>query len=174
MKKLTFGAIIVVILVSLVSCAQLGTQKNNAQMQDWPTYGRDLSGQRFSPASQINTNNINRLSEAWHYKSGIQASFQATPIVQNGVMYLSLPFNDVVALDAKTGKELWHYKHNRRKDWQLCCGPANRGVAVSEGKVFIGTVDARLIALDAKTGAKLWDIDVVENDIVTEGQDSLS
>jgi len=174
MKKLTFGAIIVVMLVSLVSCAQLGTQKNNAQMQDWPTYGRDLAGQRFSPATQINTHNINRLSEAWHYKSGIQASFQATPIVQNGVMYLSLPFNDVVALDAKTGNELWHYKHNRRKEWQLCCGPANRGVAVSDGKVFIGTVDARLIALDAKTGAKLWDIDVVENDIVTEGQDSLS
>jgi len=86
----------------------------------------------------------------------VVASFQATPIVTNGVMYVALPFNHVVALDAKTGKELWRYKHERRANWKMCCGPANRGVAVNDGKVFIGTVDARLIALDAKNGAKIW------------------
>jgi glucose dehydrogenase len=94
--------------------------------------------------------------------------------VQNGVMYLSLPFNHVVALDAQTGKELWRYNHDKRADWQMCCGPANRGVAVSGGKVFIGTVDARLIALNAQTGAKEWDIEVVEGAILTEGQDALN
>ncbi len=140
---------------------------------DWPSYGRDLNGQRFSPATQINQTNVSKLTQAWQYKSGINATFQATPIVQNGVMYLSLPFNHVVALNAKTGQELWRYTHDRRKDWQMCCGPANRGVAVANGKVFIGTVDARLIALNAQTGAKEWDIDVVDNAIVTEGQDAL-
>jgi len=166
--------ILMLLCVCLAACKPMLKSENNAQTQDWPSYGRNLAGQRFSPATQINAGNVKSLVEAWKFKSGIIASFQATPIVQNGVMYLSLPFNHVVALDAKTGKELWRYKHDRRKDWQMCCGPANRGVAVSDGKVFVGTVDARLIALDAKTGDKLWDIDVVDSDIVTEGQDSLS
>jgi glucose dehydrogenase len=173
MKKITFVFAFMLFTACLVSCKQITKPDDAAQTQDWPSYGRDLTSQRFSPVSQINTDNVKNLIEAWKFNSGIVASFQTTPIVQNGVMYLSLPYNHVVALNAKTGKELWRYQHDRRKDWQMCCGPANRGVAVSDGKVFIGTVDARLIALDAKTGAKLWDIDVVKAAITTEGQDSL-
>jgi glucose dehydrogenase len=145
-----------------------------AEVNDWSSFGRDYSSQRFSPITQINTQNIKNLALAWQYKSGVSASFQTTPIVQNGVMYLSLPFNHVVALDAKTGKELWRYQHEKRADWKMCCGPANRGVGVADGRVFIGTVDARLIALNAKTGVKEWDIDVVEGAITTEGQDALN
>ncbi|MDP3304155.1 MAG: PQQ-binding-like beta-propeller repeat protein, partial [Methylotenera sp.] len=89
-------------------------------------------------------------------------------------MVVALPYNHVVALDAKTGLELWRYKHERKANWKMCCGPANRGVAVSEGKVFIGTVDARLIALDANTGAKVWDIDVADDTALTENTSSLS
>ncbi len=151
------------------------TQSTKLQnTQDWPSFGRDYTSQRFSPATQISTKNVKDLALNWAYKSGVVGSFQTTPIVQNGIMYLSLPFNHVVALDAKTGKELWRYNHDKRADWKMCCGPANRGVAVSEGRVFIGTVDARLIALNAKTGAKEWDIDVVEGAISTEGQDALN
>lgn len=162
--------ILLIASLGLVACSS--NQPANKQA-DWPSYGLDLTGQRFSPATQINPTNISKLSQAWQYKSGVNATFQATPIVQNGIMYLSLPFNHVVALNAKTGQELWRYTHDRRKDWQMCCGPANRGVAVANGKVFIGTVDARLIALNAQTGAKEWDIDVVDNAIITEGQDAL-
>jgi glucose dehydrogenase len=160
----------------LVACGAANYSKSNAKadINDWPSFGRDYSSQRFSPATQINTQNVKELAQVWVYKSGISASFQTTPIVQNGVMYLSLPFNHVVALDAKTGKELWRYNHDKRADWKMCCGPANRGVAVANGKVFIGTVDARLIALNATTGAKEWDIDVVEGAITTEGQDALN
>jgi glucose dehydrogenase len=140
----------------LAACAQPQVKQN----AEWPSYGRDYTNQRFSPLKQINRDNVANLAPAWQYKSGINATFQATPIVVDGVMYLSLPFNHVVALNAKTGQQLWRYEHARRADYKMCCGPANRGVAVSEGKVFIGTVDARLIALDAKTGNKLWDIDV--------------
>ena len=140
----------------LAACAQ-SPLKNSG---DWPTYGRDYTNQRFSPLKQINRDNVAKLAPRWQYKSGINATFQATPIVVDGVMYLSLPFNHVVALDAKTGQPLWRYEHPRRADYKMCCGPANRGVAVSQGKVFIGTVDARLIALDARTGKMLWDIDV--------------
>ncbi|WP_424192551.1 pyrroloquinoline quinone-dependent dehydrogenase [Ampullimonas aquatilis] len=129
---------------------------------EWPSFGRGYDNQRFSPLQQINAGNVEKIKPVWTYQSGVKATYQATPIVVNGVMYVSLPFNHVVALDAKTGKQLWRYEHQRRKDRKLCCGPSNRGVAVGYGKVFIGTVDARLIALDEKTGEKIWDIDVIE------------
>lgn len=157
----------------LAACAQ-GVKQNYTETQDWPNFGRDYTSQRFSPSAQINTANVKDLVQAWAYKSGVVDSFQTTPIVQNGVMFLSLPFNHVAALDAKTGKEIWRYNHDRRADWKMCCGPANRGVAVSAGRVFIGTVDARLIALNASTGAKEWDVDVVEGAITTEYQDVLN
>ncbi len=165
-------ALLISALLLLQSC-MLAKSTQSTASQDWPSFGRDFTSQRFAPATQINTSNVNQLVEAWKVNTGVTGSFQTTPIVQDGVMYLSLPFNHVVALDATTGKELWRYKHERRKDWAMCCGPANRGVAVSGGRVFIGTVDARLIALNAKTGAKEWDIDVVNEDIKSEGQDSL-
>jgi glucose dehydrogenase len=169
-------AVTAICSLMLVACGGANYSKSNAKadINDWPSFGRDYSSQRFSPVTQINTQNVKELAQAWVYKSGISASFQTTPIVQNGVMYLSLPFNHVVALNAKTGKELWRYNHDKRADWKMCCGPANRGVAVANGKVFIGTVDARLIALNATTGAKEWDIDVVEGAITTEGQDALN
>ena len=174
MKTHFFKSVCIALLLVLQACAvSQNKSAKQANNQDWPSFGRDFTSQRFSPSTQINQQNVNQLAHAGVYKSGIVGSFQTTPIVQNGVMYLSLPYNHVAALDAKTGKELWRYKHDRRKDWQMCCGPANRGVAVSNGQVFIGTVDARLIALNAATGAKIWDIDVVEAAITTEGQDSL-
>ena len=159
-------------LTVLAACAQ--TPVNQAKSADWALYGKDYSNQRFSQLTQINRSNAAQLQPAWKFQSGIKATFQATPIVVDGVMYVSLPYNHVVALDAKTGQQLWKYEHQRRKEWSMCCGPANRGVAVSEGKVFIGTVDARLIALDAKTGKVVWDINAVGENVVTEGIDSLN
>ncbi len=139
----------------------------NAQTDpdNWLSYGRDYSNQRFSPLRQINKGNVARLANAWTFNSGVSSTFQTSPIVVDGVMYLSLPFNHVVALDARTGKEIWRYKHTRRTE-KMCCGPANRGVAVAYGKVFIGTVDARLIALDQNTGRTIWDIPLVEEPAV--------
>ena len=175
MKNYFFKSMAVLLLVVLQACvANQNKTVQRVNSQDWPSFGRDLASQRFSPNTQINQQNVKDLTQAWVYKSGVVGSFQTTPIVQNGVMYLSLPYNHVVALNAKTGAELWRYQHDRRKDWKMCCGPANRGVAVANGKVFIGTVDARLIALNAQTGAKEWDIDVVEAAITSEGQDALN
>ena len=141
---------------------------------NWLTYGRDYGNQRFSPLAQINASNVKRLTPRWIFQSGVTATFQATPIVADGVMYVSLPFSHVVALDARTGRELWRYNHKRRTD-KMCCGPANRGVAVAYGKVFIGTVDARLIALDQKTGKVAWDVSLVDDvEGVTERTDQLA
>ncbi len=162
----------------LCACAQQPTSSSFSNSltysKEWPSFGRDYSNQRMSPLTQIHPNNVKDLTLAWKFKSGVSASFQATPIVVNGVMYVALPFNHVVALDAKTGKQLWRYLHQRRADWKMCCGPANRGVAVGDGKVFIGSVDARLIALNAKNGEKIWDIDVADDTALTENTSSLS
>lgn len=144
-----------------------------AQANDgWTLHGHDLGGQRFSPLTAIDTATVGRLVPKWTYHSGVSATFQATPIVADGVMYVSLPFSGVAALDASTGRELWKYKHVSRAA-KLCCGPANRGVAVAGGKVYVGTVDGRLIALDAKTGAPLWDVAVAAYEGATEATSQL-
>ncbi len=166
----------------LSACSSATNQTSNlsadeaavASTNEWPSFGRDYTNQRMANLIQINQDNVNELAVAWHYKSGVVASFQSTPIVAGGVMYLSLPYNHVVALDAKTGDELWRYTHEKRPNWKACCGPANRGVAVSEGKVFMGTLDARLIALDAASGKIVWDIDVADDTALTEDVSSLS
>lgn len=131
---------------------------------EWPVFGGNWDHQRHTLSTQITPRNVGQLDLAWEFDTGVSSSFQATPIVVNGVMFVSLPFNHVVALKADTGKLLWRYTHDRIKDRPMCCGPANRGVAVSDGKVFMGTVDSRLLALDARTGQKLWDIDVTKGE----------
>ena len=107
-----------------------------AQTDAWSLHGHDLGGQRYSPLTSINAITVNRLVPKWTWRSGVTATFQATPIVVDGVFYVSLPFSGVAALDAATGRELWRYKHESRST-KLCCGPANRGVAVSGGMVYV-------------------------------------
>ncbi|PPC83794.1 MAG: pyrrolo-quinoline quinone [Methylotenera sp.] len=173
LKTIARSTILFSFVVSVAACSGPAQYKATSS-QDWPVYGGDYSNQRLSPLTQINADNVKNLSLAWAFNTGVSASFQATPIVSKGVMYIALPFNHVVALDAKNGNEIWRYTHARKPDWKMCCGPANRGVAVSDGKVFIGTVDARLIALDAKSGHKLWDINVAEDTALTENTGLLS
>ncbi|MDH3637096.1 MAG: PQQ-binding-like beta-propeller repeat protein [Gammaproteobacteria bacterium] len=122
---------------------------------DWPVYGYDRSNQRFSPLDQVNTANVGGLQLAWRFATGKTGSFQATPIVTRGVMYVTTPFNHVLALDAATGRQRWRYEHPL-PETKTCCGPANRGAAVAYGKVYTVTLDAKLVALDQRTGAPLW------------------
>src|SRR5262249_31556718 len=118
---------------------------------------RDYGNQRFVPLTQINRDNVANLAPRWTYQTGVAATFQATPIVVDGVMYVSTPFNNVAALNARTGEQIWRYDHVR-KTQELFGGPANRGVAVGYGLVYDATVDSRLIALDQKTGKLVWDV----------------
>lgn len=172
---------LIVTLMAVASGSACADEVTDARLVDaandqrnWLTYSRDYANQRFSPLAQINTDNAKRLVPRWIFQSGVSSTFQASPIVADGVMYVSLPFNHVVALDAKTGKQLWRYEHKRRTQ-KMCCGPANRGVALAYGKVFIGTVDARLIALEAKSGKVVWDAKLVEEmDAETERADQLA
>ena len=136
---------------------------SSAEPGSWLTYGQNFKEQRFSELTQINTNTITRLGLAWTKQVGdYNMRMQGTPLVVDGVMYVSNGWSVIYALDATTGEEIWKYDPEVDRSYirLACCGPAhNRGVAVYEGKVFVGTFDGRLIAVDANTGKEVWDVD---------------
>jgi PQQ-dependent dehydrogenase (methanol/ethanol family) len=130
--------------------------------QAWPSYGRDYSNQRFSPLTGITAANAGGLQLAWHFHTGINQAFEASPIVLDGTMYISTAMSHVFALDARTGALKWEYVHPLRTTVH-CCGPVNRGVAVYDGKVYLATLDAALVALDARDGHVVWQTQVDDN-----------
>jgi alcohol dehydrogenase (cytochrome c) len=116
----------------------------------------DLKQQRFYPGNDINRANVKGLHVAWIFQTDVRESLETSPIVVNGVMYVTTSFDHVYALNAQTGEMYWHYKHNMGPITTYCCGPNNRGVAVYQDKVYVATLDAMLVALDAKTGNVVW------------------
>ena len=107
---------------------------------------------RFHPAKQINTGNVKALHAAWIFQTDILDTLETSPIVVNGVMYVTTAFDHVYALNAKTGQQIWEYKHKMGPITTYCCGPNNRGVAVYGDNVYVATLDAKLLALDARSG----------------------
>jgi PQQ-dependent dehydrogenase (methanol/ethanol family) len=131
---------------------------------EWWSYGRDFTNQRYSPLAQINTTNVAQLELAWRHDTRpaaippTQGLFkqESSPIIVDGVLYYTFPGPQVFALDAASGKELWRFNTTGNSTIKVCCGPNNRGVAVANGLVFVATLDARVIALHAKTGEIAW------------------
>jgi alcohol dehydrogenase (cytochrome c)/quinohemoprotein ethanol dehydrogenase len=133
---------------------------------DWLTYGRTYDEQRFSPLQQINTENVSRMALAWHYDlDAAHRAQESTPIVVDGVMYVTSAWSKVFALDSATGKELWVFDPAVPGVTGVkgCCDVGNRGVAVWNGKIYLGTFDGRLIALDARSGKPVWSISTVDD-----------
>ncbi len=126
---------------------------------NWLGHGNDYREQRFSELKQINADNISQLGLAWSFDTEFNRGLEATPIVVDGVIFVSGNWSQVYALDAKTGKQLWKYDPKVPREWakMACCDVVNRGVAVYQGKVIFGTLDARLIALDAGSGELIWE-----------------
>lgn len=120
---------------------------------------------RFYPNRQINVANVGKLRPAWIFQTEVKESLETSPIVVNGVMYVTTSFNHVYALDARTGEELWHFKHKMGPITVYCCGPNNRGVAVSGDMVYMATLDAKLLALDAKTGKQVWETQIADPEL---------
>ena len=120
---------------------------------------------RYYPGKQINASNVGKLRPAWIFQTEVKESLETTPIVVDGVMYVTTSFNHVYAIDAKTGEEYWHYKHKMGPVTTYCCGPNNRGVAIYKDKVYMGTLDSKLVALDAKTGSLVWQTDIAEPEL---------
>ncbi len=131
---------------------------------DWALHGRDTGEQRYSPLTSVNAENVNQLGLAWFFEDKTDRALEATPIVVNGVMYVSGTWSVVYALDARSGALLWEYDPRvpRERAGTFCCDVVNRGVAVADGRVFVGTLDGRLIALAADSGERLWEVVTVD------------
>jgi alcohol dehydrogenase (cytochrome c) len=143
-----------------VSQAQLNDA--GKQAANWLHTNGDYAQTRFFPGTQINAGNVKKLQPAFTFQTEVRESMETAPIVVDGVMYMTTSYNHVYALDAVTGREFWHYKHKMGAITTFCCGPNNRGVAIEGGKLFMGTLDAKLVALDAKTGKLLWETQIAD------------
>jgi len=145
-----------------VSAAMLLDAPNDAT--NWLTYGRDYTNRRYSPLDQISTDNVNRLTLAWvHQLETPPGGQESSPVEVNGTLYYTGPFGAVVAVDARTGAELWRHQH-KLASVPTCCGAKNRGVAVYGNVVYVSTLDDHVLALDNRTGSVLWDVQTADPD----------
>ena len=136
-------------------------QASAKEPQNWLTYSGSYNGQRFTTLEQITPANVKNLNLEWVFQVrslGAADKFEATPIVVDGIMYTVSPPNDVVALDAITGRQFWRYNHTVAQEARPCCGRVNRGVAILGNSLFLGTLDGRVVALNAKTGEVQWNV----------------
>ena len=129
----------------------------------WLTYSGNYSGWRFSRLDQITPANAHRLQLKWVHQTR-NPQIETTPLVVDGVMYITEPPNDVAALDPETGRVFWRYRRSLPTNVRACCGSVNRGLAMYGDKLYMGTLDAHLVALDAKTGDVVWDVDVADHE----------
>jgi alcohol dehydrogenase (cytochrome c) len=134
----------------------------SAEPQNWLTYSGNYAGQRYSPLAEIDAGNVRNLEMKWIYQGQVLGSWESSPIVTNGVMYVTQRPNDIVALDAKTGRIFWIYKYAGAADYKVCCGANNRGLAILGDTLYMGTLDAHLVAVDARTGRAQWNVKVAE------------
>ncbi len=135
----------------------------NQEPQNWLTYSGNLSSQRYSALTQISPMNAQDLTLKWVFQSRSLDKHEVTPLVVDGVMYTIQSPNDVIALDAATGKVIWQYAHKPAEGTRNpCCGNLTRGVAILGDKLFLASLDAKMIALDAKTGKELWTTEVAD------------
>ena len=162
-------------LVALMLCPlTLGVQNLDAQVtserllgtaaepQNWLTYSGNYSSTRYSLLDQIDAGNVEDLELQWVFQAQSLEKFETTPLVVDGIMYLTEAPNTVVALDAKSGRAFWRYEHKTSSESRPCCGRVNRGVAILGGTLFMATIDAQLIAIDTTTGQPAWQIEVAE------------
>ncbi len=163
------------VVLSAIACgivAGLSAQVPFERLRDaaadpaqWLTYSGGYFSQRYSRLAQVTPANVDDLRLQWVYQAPVSGPWQATPLVVDGVMYLTQRPNDVVALDARTGRVFWVYRYSTSSSHRACCGSNNRGVAVLGDRVFLATLDAHVVAIDATTGTELWDVELADMEL---------
>src|SRR5260370_31674962 len=149
-----------------VACPAVTSQMLLDGLKDptkWLMFGGDYTSRRNSPLMQLTPQNVNRLTPQWLFQTPAPApgrGLESTPVVLDGVMYITGNYNHAWALDARTGRTIWHYQRTLPDLLRVCCGMVNRGAAILGDKLYMGTLDARLVALDRKTGNVLWEATV--------------
>ncbi len=129
---------------------------------NWLTYSGGYAGHRHSRLAQITPANVARLKPVWTYQANNLNKFETSPLAIDGVLYISEPPSNAAALDGRTGRPLWFYRRSIPPEVRACCGQVNRGLAVLDDSLFLGTLDAHLVALDLKTGRVRWDTTVAD------------
>jgi alcohol dehydrogenase (cytochrome c) len=161
MKTILLLPIAAVFAVSALAQVQVPFERirqSAAEPGNWLTYAGNYNGQRFSTLDQLTPKNIANLKPAWIYQSREAGKWEVTPLVIDGVIYISERPNIITALDGKTGRPLWNYRRPMPTDVAGCCGPVNRGLAVLGDALYICTYDCHLVCLDVNTGKERWDV----------------
>jgi len=159
-------SLLTMLVVAAPAAAQVSYQRildAASEPGSWLTYSGSYGAQRYSTLDQIDRGNVDQLQAAWIYQTRSTQKFEVSPLVADGVMYITEPPSDATALDLRTGRPLWSYRRSLPQGIITCCGQVNRGVALLDDQVFLGTVDAHLVALDARTGQVRWDIEVADH-----------
>ena len=159
------SAIPLLALTLIISCSETNSYSSRllnagAEDESWLLHGRTYDESRFSPLKDINDSNVGELGLSWSFETGTNRGHETTPIVVDGMMFITAPWSVVFALDAKTGKEIWSFDPEADKAWarNACCDVVNRGVAVWGDDVVFATIDGRLISLDKESGEVNWDV----------------
>jgi len=155
----------IICLIPFSLRAQVTTERllhASDEPQNWLTYSGSYASQRYSPLSQVGPGNVKNLELKWVFQAQSLQKFETTPLVVDGVMYITQSPNDIIALDAKTGRAFWLYHYAPSPAARPCCGIVNRGVAILGDSLFMATVDAHLVSVDAKNGHARWDVKLAE------------
>ena len=164
----TIACVAVGVLSAGFAQADVSQAQLNAADKDGNNFlhsNANYANSRYYAAKQITTANVASLRPAFTFQTEVLESMETAPVVVDGTMYITTSYNHVYAIDPVTGKQKWHYKHKMGPVTTYCCGPNNRGVAISGGHVFMGTLDAKLVALDAKTGKLVWDTQIADPEL---------
>ena len=159
MRRILFSLLL--LLASPLAAAEVTSQRLEraaSEPQNWLMYSGGYNSQRYSGLKQITKANVKKLELQWVVQDQVPGVWQSNPLVVDGVMYLTQRPNDVMAVDARTGKHFWIYRWTPDPGSRVCCGSNNRGLAMLGDTLFMGTLDAHLIAIDAKTGKPVWNI----------------
>ena len=130
--------------------------------RNWIQFGGDYSNNRHSPIEQLSVANIDDLEFEWSIPSGTLGQFSVSPLVYDGIMYVTTSYNRLMAVNARTGELYWRYDHQQPEDLRICCGPANRGASIHGDRIFMATLDAKILAFDRLSGEKLWESEIID------------
>jgi alcohol dehydrogenase (cytochrome c) len=165
MMRGKLSTLLLVFALMAPAAAQVTSQRMehaSAEPQNWIVYGGGYDNQRYSSLNQITQGNVKDLEQKWVLQNQAPGAWESNPLVVDGIMYVTQRPNDVMAVDARTGKPFWLYRWTPDAAARVCCGANNRGVAILGDTLFLGTLDAHLIALDARTGKPLWNTTVAD------------
>ena len=167
MTRTRLWTIAIACAAAVPATAQITSDRLASAARDpgqWLTYSGAYNGQRYSALDQVDRHNVDQLALRWVFQTGVTGDHETTPLVADGIMYLTTPQNHAFALDVRTGRPMWHYERHLPEKMSLCCGPQNRGFGMLGGRLFMATLDAHVVALDAKTGHVVWDVAAADAD----------